>query len=95
MTLFYWLIILLLKLMLLGGLVRVGLGPTRSDRLSAAMLLGTTGTAMLLLLSGAMEEAAFVDVALVLVLLAAIASVTFWRFGGSKSGEADGSSDAV
>ena len=81
MTAFYWLMIVLLKLLLVAGLVRVALGPTPPDRLSAAMLLGTAGTAILLLLSQATEAPALVDTALVLVLLATVGSAALWRFG--------------
>jgi multicomponent Na+:H+ antiporter subunit F len=61
----------------LAGLVRVLRGPTRADRMLAAQLLGTTATAMLVVLSLVMEEPALVDVALVLAVLAAVAVICF------------------
>lgn len=61
------------------GLVRVLRGPTDADRMMAAQLLGSGGVAALLLLASAMADSAVVDVALVLVLLAAFASVGFVR----------------
>jgi len=59
------------------GLVRILRGPSVADTLMAAQLLGTGGIAALLLLGVATEEAAVVDVALTLALLAAFASVAF------------------
>jgi len=59
------------------GLVRILRGPGDADRMMAAQLLGTGGIAALLLLGAATGEAAAVDVALTLALLAAFASVAF------------------
>lgn len=59
------------------GLVRVLRGPTPADRMLAAQLFGTTGVAILLLLSQALAAPAIVDVALVLALLGAVAAVVF------------------
>jgi multicomponent Na+:H+ antiporter subunit F len=68
---------------LLIALVRVARGPTPADRLLAALLFGTTGVAVLLLLADAMGQPAFVDVALVFALLAGITGAAFasraWR----------------
>jgi multicomponent Na+:H+ antiporter subunit F len=59
------------------GLIRVLRGPANADRMMAAQLLGTGGIATLLLMAAAMDTIALVDVALVLALLAAFASVAF------------------
>ena len=59
------------------GLVRVLRGPADADRMMAAQLLGSGGVAALLLIAGATEAPATTDVALVLALLAAFASVVF------------------
>lgn len=59
------------------GLLRVFYGPGEADRLMSAQLLGSGGVAVLLLVSVAMAAPAIVDVALMLALLAAFASVTF------------------
>jgi multicomponent Na+:H+ antiporter subunit F len=59
------------------GLVRVLRGPADADRMMAAQLLGTGGIAVVLLLGAATGEAAAVDVALTLALLAAFASFAF------------------
>ncbi|GAB3538760.1 hypothetical protein GCM10027343_05260 [Noviherbaspirillum agri] len=66
---------------LLVALVLVVRGPTSADRLLAALLFGTTGVAVLLLL--AQGNGPLVDVALVFALLAAITGAAFaqraWR----------------
>ena len=59
------------------GLFRMLRGPTNADRMMAAQLLGSGGIAALLLGAEGMEFASFVDVALLLALLAALASVAF------------------
>jgi len=59
------------------GLVRILRGPGDADRMMAAQLLGTGGIASLLLAGTATGEAATIDVALTLALLAAFASFTF------------------
>lgn len=68
---------------LLVALLRVARGPTPADRLLAALLFGTTGVAILLLLSFATASAALLDAALVFALLAAISGAAFaqraWR----------------
>jgi len=66
-----------LLLNILVGLIRVLRGPTPADRMLAAQLFGTTGVAILLLLSQALAVPAIVDVALVLALLGAVATVVF------------------
>lgn len=68
---------------LLAALVRVVRGPGDADRMLAALLFGTTGVAILLLLGQAQDSAALADVALVFALLAAVTGVAFaqriWR----------------
>lgn len=56
------------------GLVRLLRGPSDADRVGAAQLLGTGGTAALLLVAVATATPAVVDVALVLALVSAFAS---------------------
>ena len=69
------------------GLIRILRGPGDADRMMAAQLLGTGGIAGVLLLGAATGEAAIVDVALTLALLAAFASIAFVK-AGEASGEA-------
>ena len=59
------------------GLIRVLRGPEDADRMLAAQLLGTGGVASLLLLGVANGVNAVGDLALLLALLAAFASVAF------------------
>jgi len=62
---------------LVVALIAAARGPTPADRMLMAMLFGTTGTAVLVLLAAAGSSAALVDVALVLALLAAIGGIAF------------------
>lgn len=71
-----------------GSLVRVFRGPTRADRMMAAQLIGSVGTATILLLAGVARDRAILDVALVLALLAALAAVAF-----AKTTSTDGAGD--
>ena len=59
------------------GLLRILRGPGDADRIMSAQLLGTGGIAAVLLLGAASGEAATVDVALTLALLAAFAAFAF------------------
>jgi multicomponent Na+:H+ antiporter subunit F len=61
----------------LAGLVRILRGPTPADRMLAAQLFGTTGVAVLLVMAEQMAAPPLRDGALVLALLAAVASVAF------------------
>lgn len=65
------------------ALVRAARGPTVADRMLAALLFGTTGVGILVLLAHAGGGMALLDVALTLALLAAIGGVAFasraWR----------------
>lgn len=91
MTGLEWPIALFLLVNLLATLVRAARGPTPADRMLAALLFGTTGVGMLLLLAHAGQEVAMplVDTALVLALLAAIAGVAFARRAWEGRGQDD------
>jgi multicomponent Na+:H+ antiporter subunit F len=75
--------LLLATLALLGtlilGLARALRGPGLPDRMLAVQLLGTTGVALLLLLAPLLGRPALLDVALVLALLAAVATAALTR----------------
>ncbi len=85
-------VLVTLALFLLGllfaGMYRVLRGPRDADRMMAAQLFGTTAVAILLLLSVAFEAPAMIDVALVMALLAAIATIAFVR-GATREGKND------
>lgn len=71
---------------LVVALLAAARGPTSADRMLMALLFGTTGTGILVLLAQAMQMPALVDVALVLALLSAIGGIAFakraWRVRG-------------
>ena len=75
-------------LLVLMSLARVVVGPTVADRMMGAQLAGTGGIVMLMLLAGATDRPAVLDVALVLALLAAFAVVGF-----AKATSPDGAGD--
>lgn len=81
------LVALLLLLTVLGGLLRVWLGPTAADRMLAAQLFGTSGTAIALLLAEALGRPALRDVALIYSLLAAVAISAFVKRYGRPFSE--------
>lgn len=64
-------------LAMLAGLWRALRGPAAADRMMAAQLLCTGGIAILLLFAEAGDAPAIIDVALVLALLGAFATVAF------------------
>ena len=69
---------------LAGGLMRVLRGPAPADRMLATQLLGTTGVAILLLLSEAQSEPALRDAALMLAMLAVLVVVAFVRRASTR-----------
>ncbi len=77
MTLALNLVAAFLLLTLLAGLVRIWQGPALADRMLAAQLFGTTGVALLLVLSEAQAMPALRDVALILALLTVLSMVAF------------------
>ncbi len=87
MTAFLAAAALILVLTLCGGLIRVALGPTPSDRLMAAQLMGTTGIAALLVLAEVVRVPALVDVAVIFALLAAVAVAAFTRRSQAARGD--------
>jgi multicomponent Na+:H+ antiporter subunit F len=79
--------------MLALGLFRVLYGPAEADRMMAAQLVGTGGVAVLLLMAAAMETPSIVDVAVVLALLAAFASLAFVKGAASPEKNPSEASD--
>jgi multicomponent Na+:H+ antiporter subunit F len=74
------LIIVLVLLVNVGaGLARVVGGPRPADIMQAALLVGTLGVAVLIILAQAMGQPALRDVALVFALLASVVTVAFAR----------------
>jgi multicomponent Na+:H+ antiporter subunit F len=81
------LIALVLLVSMAAGLVRVVIGPSPADRMMAVQLLGTSGIAILLLLSAALDVPALTDVGLIFALLAAVsvAALTRRRVGQDQN----------
>lgn len=90
MTGLEWPLAVFLLINLFVALIRAGRGPTAADRMLAALLFGTTGVGVLLLLGHAGGGMPLVDAALVLALLAAIAGVAFALRAWGRKGEGDG-----
>lgn len=89
MTGFEMPIAVFLLINLIATLLRAARGPTAADRMLAALLFGTTGVGILVLLGAAGVAAALVDVALLLALLAAITGVAFARRAWIREGDDD------
>lgn len=86
MTMYLGLIAVLLLTTLLVGLIRVIQGPEPAARLMAGQLLGTTAVAILLVLSQISRQRAFLDAAMVFVILAAVALVAFLVLSQGEAG---------
>jgi multicomponent Na+:H+ antiporter subunit F len=69
------------------GLVRIFRGPAKADRMMGAQLIETGGVAVLLLLAVATHTPSVVDVALIVAVLGAFASVAF--VGGTVGAETE------
>jgi len=70
---------ILLAATLAAGLLRVLKGPTPADRMLAVQLVGTTGTAIILILGQVGERPILWDVALLFALLAVVSTAAFVR----------------
>jgi multicomponent Na+:H+ antiporter subunit F len=64
---------------LVVALLAAARGPSAADRMLVALLFGSTGVGILVLLAHAGEGTVLVDVALILALLAAITGIAFAR----------------
>jgi multicomponent Na+:H+ antiporter subunit F len=87
MTTYILAIAIVLMASILVGLIRVAIGPTASDRMMAAQLMGTSGIGVTLLLAHVIGVMALVDVALVFSLLAAVAITAFTRRRIDEAGD--------
>jgi multicomponent Na+:H+ antiporter subunit F len=75
------------------GLMRILRGPGDAERMMAAQLLGTGGVAVALLLAAGTGIDAAVDVALTLALLAAFASIAFFKGAPGHSSDDSGADE--
>jgi multicomponent Na+:H+ antiporter subunit F len=84
---FFIIVIVFLLLNIALGLIRVWRGPTVADRLLTTQMFGTTGMAILLVLTGYSKELTLLNVAItfnVLAILLVICLVQVWK---NKKGE--------
>jgi multicomponent Na+:H+ antiporter subunit F len=84
---FFIIVIVFLLLSIALGLIRVWRGPTVADRLLTTQMFGTTGMAILLVLTGYLKELTLLNVAItfnVLAILLVICLVQVWK---NKKGE--------
>lgn len=72
---------------LVVALIVAARGPTAADRMLIALLFGSTGTGVLVLLAYGGGGEALVDVALLLALLAAIGGIAFARRAWQGDGD--------
>jgi len=93
MTAFLLGVALFLLVNVAAGLVRVIRGPTQADRVVAAQLFGTTGVAILLVLSVAADARPLRDVALIFALLAVVITVAFVKRGWVRAPERSSSAE--
>lgn len=77
MSAFYLGVAVTLLLTIVLGLAHVFRQPGRADSLLAALLFGTTGAALVLVLGRALGVPGALDIALVFALLAAVLGVAF------------------
>ncbi len=84
MTIYLVSVATLLVVILLVGLARLIRGPSNADRMLAAQLFGTVGVGVLLLLAEAYSQAALLDAALTLALLAPMTLLAFIRLSGAR-----------
>lgn len=75
----YLVLALFLVLNIVAGLWRVLRGPTQADRMLVFQLFGTTGVAVMLILSEAAGKPMIRDIALVFALLSVIMTAGFVR----------------
>lgn len=84
----FWPLAIFLLANLLVTLFIAARGPTAADPMLAALLFGSTGIGILVLLAFATGLHSLIDIALLLALLAAVSGLAFarraWRSSGSQ-----------
>lgn len=91
MTEIWWAVALVLLLTIIGGVGFVISRAGNADSMLAALLFGTTGVALVLVLGQALPLPRAIDVALMLVLLAAVLGTAFALRGWPEEEPQDGS----
>lgn len=87
MDVFFIMVIAFLILNIALGLFRVWRGPTVADRLLTTQLFGTTGMAILLVMSGYLKELTLLNVAITFNVLAILLVISLVRVWKKKKGE--------
>lgn len=87
MDVFFIIVIAFLILNIALGLFRVWRGPTVADRLLTTQLFGTTGMAILLVMSGYLKELTLLNVAITFNVLAILLVISLVRVWKKKKGE--------
>lgn len=77
MTDLWWIATLILLFTIVAGVTFVISRPGKAESILAALLFGTTGVALVLLLGKALKLPHAIDIALILALLAAVLGVSF------------------
>ncbi|MBZ0155997.1 MAG: multiple resistance and pH regulation protein F [Alphaproteobacteria bacterium] len=95
MSIFYTGMALFLLLNLGLGLVRIMKGPAPADRMMAAQLFGTTGAAILLLLSQGLDDPSLYKMALVFGLLSGLAAIAFVKSARARHDEPGSGADGA
>lgn len=75
--------VVFVSVLLLG---RVMIGPTMQDRVIALNVIGSNAVVVIALLAGAMNEPAFLDIALVYALLNFLMSIAISKFTVERGG---------
>jgi multicomponent Na+:H+ antiporter subunit F len=87
MTTIWWISALVLLITVMAGLIFVSIRTGGAESILAALLFGTTGVALLLVLGKASNIPSAVDVAAILALLAGVLGVAFVVRGWSSQSE--------
>lgn len=80
MMLFFWVILIVISLSMVAFIYRLIIGPTVPDRVVALDALGVALIAMIGLISVLADTSFFLDIILLLAILAFIGTVAFSKF---------------
>ena len=80
MMIFFWLVLLMISLSMLAVIYRIIKGPSTPDRVVALDALGVALISMIGVISVLAETAFFLDIILLLAILAFIGTVAFSKF---------------
>jgi multicomponent Na+:H+ antiporter subunit F len=89
MNILYICVITVLLLCLVGGFIRVLLGPDNSNRMLASQLFGTIGVTIVVVLAFLQDNEVLVNVALIITLLASITVIAFLKLAEQSDSVSD------